>query len=209
MSTWFTATDETRLLAAWSDAPIENLEVCGMILEVAREQVIAYAPADTPAVYEPATLTWPLGSTATLTREGDIVTADVTIADPDEEARLPLPDLFGPIGTVYQSIVDRAVQVSIVEVAEFGALGINVTATGLEPITGPGTFKWVAGPADGDGVPTRYVYAQLQQAKNLLTAGTVSQAGNLGEGEFVFQPRPLDRTIKQIIRPVDGKPHVL
>lgn len=118
MVTWYTVADQAaqdRLLAAWRDAPIENLEVCGMLLEVAREQVIAYAPALPAPV------------------EGE-----------------PAPDY-----------------------------------------------------------PDRYAYAQLQQAKNLLTAGTVSSGGEFGEGEFSYQPRPLDKTIRGIIRPVDGKPHVL
>lgn len=118
MATWYTvdgATAQTRLLAAWRDAPIENLEVCGFILDAARDQVIAYAPA--PAVVP----------------EGQ-----------------PVP----------------------------------------EP-------------------PSRYVYAQLQQAKNLLVAGSVSSGGGLGDGEFTYEPRPLDKAIKNLIRPVDGKPHVL
>lgn len=118
MATWYSIEDaaaEARLLEAWRDAPIENREVCGMLLEVAQEQVIAYAPAPAPLV------------------EGE-----------------PVPD-----------------------------------------------------------PPSRYVYAQLQQAKNLLSAGTVSSGGDLGEGEFVYSPRPLDKVIRNIIRPVDGKPHVL
>ncbi len=111
---WYTcpegdAAAQDRLLAAWRDAPIENLEVCQMILDAAKDQVIAYAPR----------------------------------LDPDA----PLP--------------------------------------------------------------SRYVYAQLQQAKNLLVAGTVSRGGENGDGEFTYEPRPLDKAIKNLIRPVDGKPHVL
>ena len=55
----------------------------------------------------------------------------------------------------------------------------------------------------------RYVYAQLQQAQNLWNAGRVAPTGDLGDGGFSFTPRPLDKTIRQIIRPVDGKPNVL
>lgn len=118
MVTWYSVADEAqqaRLLAAWDDAPIENLEVCAMLLETAMDQVIAYAPAPVPLA------------------EG-------------------------------------------------------------EPVPAP---------------PARYVLAQLQQARNLWNAGRVSTGGDLGDGQFTFTPRPLDKTIRQIIRPVDGKPHVL
>lgn len=111
MADWYTATDETvdRLLGAWPDAPIENLELCGFILETAKEQVIAYAPVL----------------------------------------------------------------------------------------------------AEGAVVPNRWVYAQLQQAQNLWNAGRVSTGGEVGVEGFNYTPRPLDKTIRGIIRPVDGKPHVL
>lgn len=118
MVTWYSVDDaaqQTRLHKAWDDAPIENLELCAMLLETAKDQVIAYAPAPAPLA------------------EGE-----------------PVPD-----------------------------------------------------------PPARYVLAQLQQARNLLNAGTVSTGGDLGVGQFTFTPRPLDKTIRQIIRPVDGKPHVL
>lgn len=118
MATWYSVADqpaESRLLAAWRDAPIENLEVCGFILSAAKDQVLAYAPA-------------------------------LPVVAPGD----PVPEL-----------------------------------------------------------PDRYVYAQLQQAKNLLLAGSVGAGGGLGEGEFSFEPRPLDKAIKNLIRPVDGKPHVL
>lgn len=55
----------------------------------------------------------------------------------------------------------------------------------------------------------RFVLAQLQQAKNLWKAGEVDESGQMGEGGFTFTPRPLDKTIKKMIRPADGKPHVL
>lgn len=114
MANWYTiaegdAVAQERLLAAWRDAPIENIEVCGFILDAAKDQVIAYAPAL----------------------------------------------------------------------------------------------------AEGAPVPSRWVYAQLQQAKNLLLAGSVARGGEYGDGEFSFEPRPLDKAIKNLIRPVDGKPHVL
>ncbi|MGW9159613.1 hypothetical protein [Microbacterium sp. NPDC055665] len=117
MVTWYTADSEeaeARLLAAWRDAPLENEEVCQFILDAAKDQVIAFAPA------------------------------------------LPIP-------------VEG------------------------EPVPDP---------------PSRYVYAQLQQAKNLLMAGSVARGGEYSEGEFSYEPRPLDKAIKNLIRPIDGKPDV-
>lgn len=115
-STWYTTTPQEavdRLLAAWPDAPIENLETLGFILSTARDQVLAAAPA---------------------------------AVDPQ---------------------------------------------------------NWDTAPLD------RYVYAQLRQAENLWNAGRVQSSGDLGDGQYVFTPRPLDKTIQQIIRPPDRKPHVL
>lgn len=116
MATWYTVTtpeQADRLVAAWQDAPIHKEELCASLLEVARGQVVAYAP-------EPA-------------------------EDDDYE-------------------------------------------------TAP---------------PTRFVYGQLQQAVNLWNAGRVTGSGEVGVDQFTFTPRPLDKTIRAIIRPVDGKPHVL
>lgn len=48
MAEWYsvaTEDDQDRLVAAWADAPIENLETLGYMLDTAREQVIACAPA--------------------------------------------------------------------------------------------------------------------------------------------------------------------
>lgn len=112
MAEWYsveTAEGQERVNADWDNSPIENVDLCEMILETARDQVIAYAPA--------------------------------------------LPE--------------------------------------------------------GAPVPLRWVYAQLQQAINLHNAGTVSSAGDAGVGQFTFTPRPLDKTIRGIIRPTDGKLHVL
>lgn len=221
MSIWFSVTDsaqQERLLRAWDDAPVENLETCGMLLEVARDQVIAYAPATTPAVYEPVTLTWSTGERVDLSRDGVIVTAvvyprqDTTKMSP---AGLPLPDVFGVAGGDGFIIINPdddapSWQLQVVDspaskvVQPWGAVN---TVGPYSP--NPARFQWVADPAPGDGVPARYVYAQLMQAKNLYNAGTVNSGGDVGEGGFTFTPRPLDKTVRQIIRPVDGKPHVL
>lgn len=57
-------------------------------------------------------------------------------------------------------------------------------------------------------VPDRLVYAQLQQAKNLWNAGRVSSGGEVGMDQYSYTPRPLDKTIKSIIRPAHGGPRV-
>lgn len=108
MATWYTTDNETRLVDAWEDAPIENLEVLGFILTTARGQVIAYAPAP-----------------------GD--TDDYDLAPPDN-----------------------------------------------------------------------LVLAQLQQSVNLWNAGRVTGSGDIGVDTYTFTPRPLDKTIRQIIRPYRG-----
>lgn len=117
MTTWFsvsTPEGEERLLGAWPGAPVENAEVIEMILDVAREQVIAYAPAELE-----------IGS-----------------------------ELFTD--------------------------------------------------CSGCPVPARFVYAQLQQARNLWNAGQAGGDGQIGAEGFSFTPRPLDKTIRQIIRPTAG-----
>lgn len=71
------------------------------------------------------------------------------------------------------------------------------------------------GPLDGEGyiptpdmsddtVPPRLVYAQLRQATNLWDAGRVNSNGDAGIDGFVYTPRPLDKTIRGIIRPQRG-----
>lgn len=52
--------------------------------------------------------------------------------------------------------------------------------------------------------PARYVYAQLQQAKNLWNAGRSQQDGQVGTETYSFVPRPLDKTIRGLIRPRSG-----
>lgn len=56
--------------------------------------------------------------------------------------------------------------------------------------------------------PDEYAYWQLEQARNLWNAGRTSGDGIVGAEGYTFQPRPLDKTIKDGIRPKDGKPDV-
>lgn len=61
-----------------------------------------------------------------------------------------------------------------------------------------------------DGIPDltqpadRLVLAQIQQAQNLWNAGRAQQDGGVGTEGYSFIPRPLDKTIQQIIRPRGG-----
>lgn len=109
MADWYTIADEQRLVGAWPAAPIEQQELCGMLLNTARDQIIAYAP--------------------------------------------PL--------------------------------------------------------ADGEALPDRYVLAQLYQVRNLWNAGRADGNGEIGSDDFNFTPRPLDKTIKNMLRPIQGDAHVL
>lgn len=50
MADWFTDADLEAAHDAFPELPIENETLAGMLLEVAREQVLAYAADDEPAV---------------------------------------------------------------------------------------------------------------------------------------------------------------
>lgn len=133
MARWFTVEfDEEieRAHAALPELPIENVELSGMLLDVAREQVLAYAPNGEPAE-----------RVANLLYE------------------------FG----VEEEVIDAVILL----------LGFETS---------------------GQRIPTRYAYAQLQQAKNLWLAGR----GADGPEGFTFAARPLTRDIQRIIRPTSG-----
>ena len=129
MTTWYSATtpEQTdRLLAAWSDAPIEDLELCNFLLDVARMQVEEFAPA--------------------------------------------IPD-SNPIVDAFEE-----------------ELGTSTDTTAE--------------------VPFNLVYAQLVQAQNLWNAGRAQSDGGVGSEGYSFTPRPLDKTVRSIIRPTSGVPRV-
>lgn len=136
---WYSADDHAaidRIDAAWSDAPIDNEELLGMLLDVARVQVLAFA------------------------EEGE----------PVEE----VTELMTLLG---YSTVTIATVVAL--------LGEDLPET-----------------------PSRYVFAQLQQAKNLFNAGRIVGDSTGAEG-FSFVPRPLSKEIQKIIRPQSGVASVL
>lgn len=118
MTDWYNVADDDAveiLVAAWPDAPVENLDTCALLLDKALEQVWAYAPESEP---------------------DDIDDLDV----------LPIP-----------------------------AVAVD-----------------------------RLLLPQLKQAENLWNAGRVNSSGDVGMDSFTFTPRPLDKTIRGMIRPQRG-----
>lgn len=130
MADWFTDDELEAAHAAFPELPVHNENLAGMILDVSREQVLAFAADDEPAVQ--------------------------------------VTDLLHNLG------VEEAVIAQVIALLDFEA---------SEP-----------------GVPIRYVYAQIQQAKNLWFAGK----GEDGPEGFTFSPRPLSKDIQRIIRPTSG-----
>lgn len=57
--------------------------------------------------------------------------------------------------------------------------------------------------------PARYRLAHLEQVKNIWNASTVDAGGDMGEGDYVVRPVPLDWAIKQMLRPRTGIPVAL
>lgn len=230
MSTWYTVatpSEVDRLRAAWPGAPIENAELCATLLDVAREQVEAFAPETAPevAVPLPAPLTVVIDSggvsgTIRFARElGNVLRLSVdvenvsgsditgwwgvpvlTAAHPEFLPPFQCSNNFGA-GQGWAIIPDSGGAV-------FGHTGGTwVSGTGY-------SFDLLATPAIPDPdpapvIPSRYSYAQLQQAMNLWAAGRADENGNIGTEGYSFQPRPLDKTIRNIIRPTSGVPGVL
>lgn len=176
MTTWYgaaTPEEADRLLAAWSDAPIENAELCGMILGVARDQVEAYAPARIEEI-ETASVDVRITYVNGVRQYVDLIW-DVDIA----------PDFTGSI-TLPLSARGLRLEVEYVD-------GEDVAhALTTEP----------------EIVPSNLRYAQLQQAQTLWNAGRTDGDGNAGTDGYSFVPRPLDKTIRSIIRPTSGVANV-
>lgn len=130
MADWFSDADLEDAHDAFPELPIENETLAGMLLDVAREQVLAFAADDEPAVQ--------------------------------------VTDLLHNLG------VEDATIAQVITLLDFEA--------------------------STPGAPTRYVYAQLMQAKNLWLAGK----GEDGPEGFTFSPRPLSKDIQRVIRPTSG-----
>lgn len=134
MADWFSWEDLERAHDALPELPVENAELAGMLLDVARERVLEFAADDEPAARVTALLE-------------DLGVGEATIA-------------------------------AVIALLDFEA---------TEPT-----------------VPARYVFAQLQDAKNLWLAGR----GEDGPDGFMYAARPLAKDIQKIIRPTSGVPNV-
>jgi hypothetical protein len=58
---WYSADSDSaqrRVIAAWKDAPLTNVELLGMLLDIAREQVLEYAPARPVDAPVPTRFVW-------------------------------------------------------------------------------------------------------------------------------------------------------
>jgi hypothetical protein len=149
---WYStdAEDLTVIVNAWPDAPISNEVLLGTLLEIAKEQVLAYAPG----------------------------------ASGSEQVALLL-DSLGATPETIAAVLDL----------------LDGTFPGDDLLPGADVLP---GDSQLTDPPARYVYAQLQQAKNLWNAGRVAATGEVGADGFSFAPRPLDRDIQRIIRPLSG-----
>lgn len=61
---------------------------------------------------------------------------------------------------------------------------------------------------EDDSVPAAYRIAQLMQARNIWNSSKTDPGGSIGDGDFIIRPYPLDKNIRQLLRPKRGLPHV-
>ncbi|AZS40049.1 hypothetical protein CVS54_01371 [Microbacterium oxydans] len=207
MTTWYSTTslqEAERLLEAWPDAPTDAPELCAYILGTARDQVIAFAP---PLVEDPAHVL-----VNGFTEDGKF-TADFIAIDGWVHVVARLAEgtsVTAPVGTVPEAYRPAGNALST-----HGAQSFTVYPDGAAWYLGTAgeqvrlSYPLPAGvPSPAFNVPERYVLAQLQQAKNLWNSGRAQQDGNVGTEGYSFVPRPLDKTIQQMIRPRGGVPRV-
>ncbi|WP_133177894.1 hypothetical protein [Microbacterium testaceum] len=91
---------------------------------------------------------------------------------------------------------------------ELGGFLLEIAREQVIEYAPAGSVGW---PADGGAYKepsSALVYAQLQQARNLWNAGQAGSDGAIGTEGYSFTPRPLDKTIRSIIRPSKGVPSV-
>lgn len=62
--------------------------------------------------------------------------------------------------------------------------------------------------AEGEDVPNRYRHAQVLQAKALWRSSNAGTDGNLGADGMTVTVFPMDWTVKRLLRPQRGVPHV-
>lgn len=63
--------------------------------------------------------------------------------------------------------------------------------------------------AEGAPVPGRYVLAQLMQARALYRSVISGGGDTIGQDGFTVTVYPMDRTVKNLLRPRTGRPVVL
>lgn len=62
--------------------------------------------------------------------------------------------------------------------------------------------------AEGQRPPVNYRKGQIGHARNIWNASEVSSSGNIGLDGYAIQPKPLDWSIKQTLRPKNVRPLV-
>lgn len=105
-------------------------------------------------VYEPAVLTWPNGQKVTLTRSGDIVTADIEVAGiaTMDASGMPWPaDYFKPRGDATMYLQPVNTYMLVLADSALGADQIGLFANGTAAPWANGSVQWLAEP---ETVPT-------------------------------------------------------
>lgn len=227
MANWYsvdTPASVERFTDAWGSIDAPTDELGAMLLDVARVQIIAYAPdleAPEPqpltavVTYNPASPGGDPTATGTyvFTRVGDVVTVVSHIVGTNvaNAHRAFVPAGWEPADSSYGLSGGKWVLSKSAGVFQIGAAAGVVPALSY---TGIPESSWTDGwqeawtPEPVADIPNSYVYAQLQQAKNLWNAGRAQADGDVGPEGYSFTPRPLDKTIRNILRPVEAVPYV-
>lgn len=77
--------------------------------------------------------------------------------------------------------------------------------SGISDPDGDGVFDVVD---PGDAVPENWALAQIMQARNTFNAVKASPSGDFDGSSYGITARPLDWSVKQILRPRVGRPRV-
>jgi hypothetical protein len=102
-------------------------------------------------------------------------------------------------------------EVAKIQVLAYAGSGAESTGTLTEDPDNPGFLEIVGGPSDVlEAVPVNYRHAQLMQARNLWNASKANpSSGDIGGDTFALSPRPLDWTVKALIRPQTRVPVIV
>lgn len=232
-----TDTQTERLLGAWPGAPAENLELLGMLLDTARNAVVTYAPPfdetpveglhitlppDNPAdfmysatlpitIIQPPTavgyanISWArFGATP-----GGTPNADPTVLEAELRAQGVEATVTGVTGRTYRIEARGVVLTGDIEDDETGEITTLFPLVTTMTSTGETRYQWIYAAPLAGGVPTEYAYVQLRHAVALWNTGADTGAGISDDGFQAYIERPLDATLKKILRPVHGYSHAL